>query len=40
MNKRRLDELEFNADRDAVTGIPDRRAFLQEVDAETKIAKS
>jgi PAS domain S-box-containing protein len=38
MDKRRLDELEFVADRDALTGIPNRRALLRAVEAEMKSA--
>jgi diguanylate cyclase (GGDEF)-like protein/PAS domain S-box-containing protein len=34
MDKRRLDELEHLADRDTLTGIPNRRAFLRAMEAE------
>lgn len=34
LDKRRLDELEYVADRDVLTGIPNRRAFLRAVEAE------
>ena len=34
MNKRRLDELTLVADRDPLTGIPNRRALLRVVEAE------
>ena len=33
-DKRRLDELEYLADRDTLTGIPNRRAFLRAIEAE------
>jgi diguanylate cyclase (GGDEF)-like protein/PAS domain S-box-containing protein len=38
MDKRRLDELEFIADRDTLTGIPNRRAFLRAVESEIETA--
>jgi diguanylate cyclase (GGDEF)-like protein/PAS domain S-box-containing protein len=34
LDQRRWDELEFVADRDLLTGIPNRRAFLRSVEAE------
>lgn len=34
LDKRRLDELEYLADRDTLTGIPNRRAFVRAVEAE------
>jgi diguanylate cyclase (GGDEF)-like protein/PAS domain S-box-containing protein len=34
MDKRRLDELEYLADRDTLTGIPNRRALLRGLNAE------
>jgi diguanylate cyclase (GGDEF)-like protein/PAS domain S-box-containing protein len=34
MDKRRLDELEHLADRDTLTGIPNRRAFLRATESE------
>jgi diguanylate cyclase (GGDEF)-like protein/PAS domain S-box-containing protein len=39
MDKRRLDELEFVADRDALTGIPNRRALLRAIEAEIKATR-
>jgi diguanylate cyclase (GGDEF)-like protein len=38
MDKRRLDELEHLADRDTLTGIPNRRAFLRTIESECKAA--
>lgn len=38
LDKRRLDELEYLADRDTLTGIPNRRAFLRAVRAEFDLA--
>lgn len=38
MHRRRLDELEFIADRDPLTGIPNRRALLRVMSAEIKAA--
>jgi diguanylate cyclase (GGDEF)-like protein/PAS domain S-box-containing protein len=38
MDKRRADELEVIADRDTLTGIPNRRAFLLAVEAEIEAA--
>jgi diguanylate cyclase (GGDEF)-like protein/PAS domain S-box-containing protein len=38
LDKRRLDELEHLADRDTLTGIPNRRAFLRAVNAEIEAA--
>jgi diguanylate cyclase (GGDEF)-like protein/PAS domain S-box-containing protein len=40
MDKRRLDELEFIADRDTLTGIPNRRAFLRAIGAEIEAAQT
>ena len=40
MDKRRLDELEFVADRDTLTGIPNRRALLRAIEAEIKAVKA
>ena len=34
LDKRRLDELEYLADRDTLTGIPNRRAFMRAITAE------
>ncbi len=34
LDKRRLDELEFLADRDTLTGIPNRRALLRGIESE------
>jgi diguanylate cyclase (GGDEF)-like protein/PAS domain S-box-containing protein len=39
LDKRRLDELEYLADRDTLTGIPNRRAFLRTAEAELKAAR-
>ena len=38
LDKRRLDELEYLADRDTLTGIPNRRAFLRAVNSEINAA--
>jgi diguanylate cyclase (GGDEF)-like protein/PAS domain S-box-containing protein len=38
LDKRRLDELEYLADRDTLTGIPNRRAFLRAINAEIEAA--
>lgn len=38
LDKRRLDELEHLADRDTLTGIPNRRAFMRAVQAECDAA--
>ncbi len=38
LDKRRLDELEFVADRDTLTGIPNRRALVRAAEAEIKAA--
>jgi diguanylate cyclase (GGDEF)-like protein/PAS domain S-box-containing protein len=38
MDKRRLDELEHLADRDTLTGIPNRRAFLRSLKSECDAA--
>jgi diguanylate cyclase (GGDEF)-like protein/PAS domain S-box-containing protein len=38
MDKRRLDELEHLADRDTLTGIPNRRAFLRALESEHAVA--
>jgi len=38
LDKRRLDELEYLADRDTLTGIPNRRAFLRGISAEVDSA--
>ena len=40
MDKRRLDELELVADRDALTGIPNRRALLRVVESEIAAMRS
>jgi diguanylate cyclase (GGDEF)-like protein/PAS domain S-box-containing protein len=40
MDKRRLDELEFVADRDTLTGIPNRRALLRAIEAEIMAVKA
>ena len=39
MDKRRLDELEFVADRDTLTGIPNRRALLRGIESEIRTAQ-
>ena len=39
MDKRRVDELEELADRDTLTGIPNRRALLRAIGAEVAAAK-
>jgi diguanylate cyclase (GGDEF)-like protein/PAS domain S-box-containing protein len=39
LDKRRLDELEYVADRDTLTGIPNRRALLRSIDAEMQSAR-
>jgi diguanylate cyclase (GGDEF)-like protein/PAS domain S-box-containing protein len=39
LDKRRLDELEYVADRDTLTGIPNRRALLRSIDAEMQYAR-
>jgi diguanylate cyclase (GGDEF)-like protein/PAS domain S-box-containing protein len=38
LDKRRLDELEYLADRDTLTGIPNRRAFMRAISAEIETA--
>ncbi len=38
LDKRRLDELEYLADRDTLTGIPNRRALMRAINAEIKAA--
>jgi diguanylate cyclase (GGDEF)-like protein/PAS domain S-box-containing protein len=38
MDKRRLDELEYLADRDTLTGIPNRRSLLRTLEAELAVA--
>lgn len=40
LDKRRLDELEYVADRDTLTGIPNRRALLRTADAELQAARA
>ncbi len=40
LDKRRLDELEYFADRDTLTGIPNRRAFIRNMNAELQAARS
>jgi diguanylate cyclase (GGDEF)-like protein/PAS domain S-box-containing protein len=40
LDKRRLDELEFAADRDTLTGIPNRRALLRGIEAEIEAAQA
>jgi diguanylate cyclase (GGDEF)-like protein/PAS domain S-box-containing protein len=39
LDKRRLDELEYLADRDTLTGIPNRRAFLRAIKSQIEAAK-
>ena len=39
LDKRRLDELEFVADRDTLTGIPNRRALMRTMDAELQSSR-
>lgn len=39
LDKRRLDELEYVADRDTLTGIPNRRALLRTMDAELQASR-
>ncbi len=38
LDKRRLDELEYLADRDTLTGIPNRRALMRTINAEIEAA--
>ncbi|WP_131113387.1 sensor domain-containing diguanylate cyclase [Lichenihabitans psoromatis] len=40
MDKRRLDELEMVADRDGLTGIPNRRALLRVIESEIAVLRS
>ena len=40
LDKRRLDELEYIADRDTLTGVPNRQALLRTADAELRTARS
>ncbi len=40
MDKRRLDELEMVADRDGLTGIPNRRALLRVIESEIAALRS
>ena len=39
LDKRRLDELEYVADRDTLTGVPNRRALMRTMDAELQGAR-
>ena len=39
LDKRRLDELEYVADRDTLTGMPNRRALLRTMDAELQASR-
>ncbi len=39
LDKRRLDELEYVADRDTLTGIPNRRALMRTMDAELQASR-
>jgi diguanylate cyclase (GGDEF)-like protein len=39
MDKRRVDELEFVADRDTLTGMPNRGAFMRAIEAEIEAAR-
>jgi diguanylate cyclase (GGDEF)-like protein/PAS domain S-box-containing protein len=39
LDKRRLDELEYVADRDVLTGIPNRRAFLKAIESEIALCR-
>jgi diguanylate cyclase (GGDEF)-like protein len=38
LDKRRLDELEFLADRDTLTGIPNRRSLMRSTEAEINVS--
>lgn len=40
LEKRRLDELEYVADRDVLTGIPNRRAFMGAIDSEIALCRN
>lgn len=40
LDKRRLDELQYLADRDTLTGIPNRRALLRAVESECEMASA
>lgn len=39
LDKRRLDELEYVADRDTLTGVPNRRALMRTMDAELQASR-